>query len=69
MRLPKEYHEFHDVFTGTAASYLPPHHTYDIKFKIEEGHQVLQGPIYPMSEVELAALREFINKFLSKGFI
>jgi hypothetical protein len=61
--------EFHDVFTGTAASYLPPHRTYDIKFNIEEGRQVPRGPIYPMSEVELAVLREFIDKFLSKGFI
>jgi hypothetical protein len=68
-RLPEEYHEFHDVFMGTAASYLLPHHTYDIKFEIEEGRQVPRGPIYPMSEVELAALREFINEFLSKGFI
>jgi hypothetical protein len=68
-RLPEEYHEFHDVFTGTTASYLLPHHTYNIKFEIKEGHQVPQGPIYPMSEVELTALREFINEFLSKGFI
>jgi hypothetical protein len=68
-RLPEEYHEFHDVFTGTVASYLPPHCMYDIKFDIEEGHQVPQGPIYPMLEVELAALHEFIDEFLSKGFI
>jgi hypothetical protein len=54
---------------GTAASYLPLHRTYNIKFEIEEGHQVPQGPIYPMLEVELAALREFIDEFLSKGFI
>jgi hypothetical protein len=42
---------------------------YDIKFKIEEGHQVPRGPIYPMLEVELVMLHKFINKFLSKGFI
>jgi Reverse transcriptase (RNA-dependent DNA polymerase)/RNase H-like domain found in reverse transcriptase len=54
---------------GTAASYLLPHHMYDIKFEIEEGRQVPQGPIYPMSEVELTTLCEFINEFLSKGFI
>jgi hypothetical protein len=40
MRLPKEYHKFHDIFTSTAASYLLPHRTYNIKFDIEEGHQV-----------------------------
>jgi hypothetical protein len=40
MQLPKEYHEFHDVFMGTAASYLLPHHMYDIKFEIKEGRQV-----------------------------
>jgi hypothetical protein len=69
MRLPEEYHEFHDIFTSTAASYLPLHCTYNIKFEIEDGRQVPRGPIYPMSEVELAMLREFIDKFLSKGFI
>jgi hypothetical protein len=40
-QLPKEYHKFHDVFTGTAASYLPPHCMYNLKFDIKEGHQVL----------------------------
>jgi hypothetical protein len=44
-QLPEEFHKFHNVFTGTVASYLPPHHMYDIKFNIEEGQQVLQGPI------------------------
>jgi hypothetical protein len=39
-QLPEEYHKFHDVFTGTTASNLPPHCMYDIKFNIEEGHQV-----------------------------
>jgi hypothetical protein len=68
-QLPEEYHEFHNVFTSMAASYLPPHHMYDIKFDIEEGQQVPQGPIYPMFEVKLAALCEFIDEFLSKGFI
>jgi hypothetical protein len=41
MQLPEEYHEFHDIFTGTVASYLLPHRMYDIKFNIKEGHQVL----------------------------
>jgi hypothetical protein len=36
-QLPEEYHEFHDVFTSTVASYLLPHRTYDIRFDIEEG--------------------------------
>jgi hypothetical protein len=39
-QLPEEYHEYHDVFTGTTASYLPLHHMYDIKFNIKEGRQV-----------------------------
>jgi hypothetical protein len=69
MQLPKEYHKFHDAFTATAASYLLLHHMYDIKFEIEEGHQEPQGPIYPMLEVKLAMLCEFIDEFLSKGFI
>jgi hypothetical protein len=40
-QLPEEFHEFHDVFMGTAASYLLPHRMYDIKFNIEEGRKVL----------------------------
>jgi hypothetical protein len=39
-QLPAEYHEFHNVFTGTVNSYLLLHHTYDLKFNIEEGRQV-----------------------------
>jgi hypothetical protein len=41
MQLPKEYHEYHDIFMGTTASYLPPHCMYGIKFEIKEGRQVL----------------------------
>ena len=29
-QLPQEYHKFHNIFTGTAASYLPPHRKYNL---------------------------------------
>ena len=35
--VPKDYHEFTDVFSKGKADVLPPHHPYHLKINLEEG--------------------------------
>jgi len=67
--VPKEYHDFADVFSKAEANHLPKHSTYDHTISIEEGKSPPFGPIYKLSEVELKALREYLEENLGKGFI
>jgi len=64
-----EYHKFADVFNKTKAEGLSSHHSYDLKINLEEGAQPLVGPIYSLSAFEQEALKKFIKKNLSTGFI
>src|SRR5258705_13444476 len=67
--IPVEYHEFHEVFSGTKADTLPPHQPYDLQISLEEGAKPFHGPIYSLSPPELAALREFLEEHTRNGFI
>ncbi|KAG5727484.1 hypothetical protein E4T56_gene11986 [Termitomyces sp. T112] len=69
--LPEEH-----LHTGTTApeskmdaKELPPHHSYDHKIDLEEGTSPLFGKIYNMSEIELQALKKYLDNMLGKGFI
>ena len=67
--VPEMYHEFSDVFSKGKADTLPPHREYDLKIEVDESVKLQPGPIYPLSEHELHALREFIDENLRNGFI
>ena len=67
--VPKDYHDYTDVFSKVNASTLPPHHDYDLKIELEEGTTPPLGTIYSLSPVELTALRTFIDENLTTGFI
>lgn len=67
--LPTEYAEFADVFDKKLVETLPPHREYDCQIDLEEGRSPPFGPIYPLSEPERLALREFIAENLPKHFI
>jgi hypothetical protein len=67
--LPEEYKEFADVFSRKEADKLPPHRHYDHRIPIPEGSVPPFGPMYHHSQVELDALREYISKNLTQGFI
>ena len=67
--IPKEYHDFTDVFNKAKADTLAPHWPYDLKINLEEGLAPLIGAIYPLSQSELQTLREFIDEHLQIGFI
>ena len=69
LEVPKQYRDFADVFDKAILDQLPPHRSYDCAIELEPGKQPPFGPIYPLSEPEAVALREFLDENLSKGFI
>ena len=48
---------------------LPEHQDWDHEILIKKGKKPTYGPIYALSETELKALREYLDKNLKKGFI
>ncbi len=58
-----------DVYTANNAKKLAPHQGIDLAIDLLLGKEPLYGPIYPLSQTELAALREFLEENLAKGFI
>jgi hypothetical protein len=54
--LPKEYHDFADVFSKSKAGTLAPHKPYDLKIQLEDGVSPPQPPIYSVSTSELTTL-------------
>ena len=69
VNIPKEYHDFADVFSKTKADTLAPHRPYDLKINLEEGTSPPIGPMYSLSQSELKALRDFIDEHVRIGFI
>ena len=67
--VPEEYHDFANVFSEVKANKLPPHRPYNLNINIEEGSTPPLGPIYSLSETELEALQEFLDKNIANGFI
>ena len=45
-----------------AADMLPEHHHYGCKIDLQEGATTPWGPIYPLSEIELKTLREWLTE-------
>jgi hypothetical protein len=64
-----QYHDFKDVFEKKNANILPEHHPYDCAIELQDGAQPPFGPIYNLSQTELAALCEYIDENFSKNFI
>ena len=67
--IPKDYHDFADVFSKSKAGKLADHRPYDLKITLDEGTAPPFGPIHSLSQEELAALHKFIYKNLTTGFI
>jgi hypothetical protein len=68
-KVPPEYHKFQNVFSAEEAKELPPHRPYDHTIETIDGQFPPHGRIYNMSQVELDALKSYIDKMLGKGFI
>ena len=67
--LPAAYHEFLDVFDRKQANKLPPHRPWDHSIDLHPGKQPPAARPYSMNQHELKALREYLDKELTKGFI
>ncbi|KAI0993067.1 hypothetical protein K3495_g15117 [Podosphaera aphanis] len=67
--LPLQYHDFLDVFDRKHANYLPPHRSWDHAIDLQPGKTPPVFRPYSMSQPELRALREYLDKEFSKGFI
>lgn len=67
--LPQQYHEFLDVFDKKDANKLPPHRPWDHPIDLLPGKQPPAARPYSMNHHELKALRDYLDKELSKGFI
>jgi hypothetical protein len=67
--IPEDYRDFADVFSKAKADTLAPHRPYDLKIDLEDGTSPPIVPMYPLSQVELKVLREFVDENLRTGFI
>ena len=66
--LSDQYKEYQDVFKKKNADMLPQHRSYDCGIDLQEGTQPPFGPIYSLSQNELALLREYLDENLVKNF-
>ena len=67
--IPEEYQEFTDVFSKKKANTLVLYWPYNLKINLEGGTEPFLDLIYSLSQSELQALQEFLNKHLALGFI
>jgi hypothetical protein len=67
--IPQEFADFADVFSEENADRLPPLDGRQHPIILEEGSEPPFSPIYNLSEVELAVLREYLESAESKGWI
>lgn len=68
-QLPVQYKAVRDMFCEKEADRLPPHRPDDCKIDLLPGTQLPTSRLYSLSEAELTALREFLDKNLERGFI
>jgi hypothetical protein len=68
-KLPISLKDYKDVYSIDNAKRLAPHRDVDLAIELQPGKEPPYGPIYPLSPKELAALKEFLEENLAKGFI
>lgn len=69
-KVPKEYHDYLDVFNRKDSEKLPPFRQgVDHAIDLEPGKRPIWGPLYTMTLEENKALKEYLDKELGKGFI
>jgi hypothetical protein len=68
-KLPSSLKRYTDVFSTSNARKLAPHRDIDMAIELQPGKEPPYGPIYPLSPRELAALKEYLEENLEKGFI
>ncbi len=67
--LPEAYKAFTHVFSEAESESLPSHGPKDLVIELTSGKQPLWGPIYNLSEKELATLGNYLEVKLKRGWI
>jgi hypothetical protein len=67
--VPPEFQQFIGIMEKKAADALPAHAPYDMKIELKEGENAPWCPIYPLSELELETLREWLKEMMKTGKI
>ena len=60
----EEFQEYLDLMSQEVSDALPKGKSYDCRIELKEGEVAPCGPIYPLSEKELAILREWLKEML-----
>ena len=68
-KLPEVYHDYLNLFRPSTAQKLAPHRTFDHAIDSKPDQQPPWGPIYPLSEKQLKALRTYLDDMLAQGKI
>ena len=68
-QLPNSLRHHLDVFLANNAKKLAPYRDIDLAIKLQLGKEPPYKPIYPLLQTKLAALQEFLEENLAKGFI
>ena len=67
--LPKQYHDYLDVFSRKESETLPIRRSYDHAINLKEGFQPPNQTLYGMSRDEIVELKRYLEENLAKGFI
>jgi len=67
--VPLEFQQYLGIMGTEAADKLPEHRPYDCKIDLKKDATAPWGPIYPLSEVELQTLREWLKEMEKTGKI
>jgi len=62
--VPMEFQSYLGIMSKEATDALPEHRPYDCKIKLKNRSTALWGPIYPLSEIELQTLREWLKEMV-----
>jgi len=68
-RLPDQYHNYLDLFRHSTAEKIAPRQTFDHAIHLKPDTQPPWGPIYPLSQKQLEALRKYLDDMLKQGKI
>lgn len=67
--LPPEYIDLTEAFSKSKASQLPPHRPNDCAIDLIPGTTSPKGRIFPLSQPESQAMKNYISEDLAQGFI
>ena len=67
--LQRHLDTYSQVFSEEEAAELADHGPHDLAIDLVDGAQAPWGPLYPLSQAELAVLQEYLRSNMQKGYI